>query len=355
MEPFGLRHYLNLNNKLEEIMEKKPVTIKEIAKRLNISISAVSKALHGDKSIGLSTTMKVKALAEELNYEPNQTAIYLQSGKTNTIGVILPHLAESFFPLAISGIEEIAIKNNYVVLLGQSMEDPKREEMLIESMKKHRVDGIIISISKNTTNYDQLKKVKQSIPIVFFDRIPEMKEIHYVACNIVAGTVQAVSYLLQKKHRVIGLVNGPEKFFSSKERLDGYRQALDKNRLKYDPSLVVNCDLSKEGILDAVKELLTNKRKTTAIVAFHDNAAMDIIEYLKSIKKAKEIAVVSFANLPMTVHSVNRPTASVEQYPYIQGLKAMEILTEIITNKNIADESKSAYYKIILESNLIIY
>lgn len=336
-------------------MENKPVTIKEIAKRLNISISAVSKALHGDKSIGLGTTMKVKAMAKELNYEPNQTAIFLQKGKTNTIGVILPHLAESFFPVAISGIEDVAIKNKYVVLLGQSMEDPKREEMLIESMKKHRVDGIIISISKNTFNYDYLKKIKETIPIVFFDRIPDMKEIHYVACDMISGTVQAVSYLLKKRHRIIGLINGPENFFSSKERLDGYRQALDKNRLKYDPSLVVNCDLSKEGIQNAVKELLSNKRKATAIVAFHDNAAMDIIEYLKNIKKAKEIAVVSFANLPMTEHSVYRPAASVEQYPYLQGQKAMEILMDIIANKNSSDESKTAFYKIILDSHLIIY
>jgi LacI family transcriptional regulator len=336
-------------------MDKKPVTIKEIARRLNISVSAVSKALHGDKSIGLGTTLKVKAMAEELNYEPNQTAIFLQKGKTNTIGVIVPHLAESFFPLAISGIEEIAIKNNYVVLLGQSMEDPQREEMLIDSMKKHRVDGLIISISKNTFNYDHLKKIKQTIPIVFFDRIPDMQEIHYVACNMVSGTIQAVSCLLQKKHRVIGLINGPEKFFSSMERLVGYRQALDKNRLKYDPSLVVNCDLSREGILNEVKEMLSNKRNPTAIVAFHDNAAMDIIEYLKSIKKAKEIAVVSFANLPMTVHSVNRPLASVEQYPYIQGQKAMEILMEIIENKNSSEDLKTAYYKIIIESNLIVY
>lgn len=335
-------------------MEKKPVTIKEIAKRLNISVSAVSKALHDDKSIGLRTTMRVKKLAEELNYQPNQTAIFLQKGKTNTIGVILPHLSETFFPQVISGIEDIAIKNNYVVLLGQSNEDAEREMTLMESMKKHRVDGILISISKNTFNYDHLIKLKEAVPTVFFDRIPDMKEIHYVACNMISGTVQAVNFLLEKGHRVIGMINGPEKFYSSKERMNGYRQALDKNRLKYDPSLIINCDLSKEGIRAAVKELLSNKRKVTAMVAFHDNAAMDVVEYLKSIKKDKQVDVVSFANLPMTAHSIFKPIASVEQHPFLQGQKAMEMLLDIIHKRSDDTEQPLAYYKTILDSHLVL-
>ena len=335
-------------------MDKKPVTIKEIARRLNISVSAVSKALHDDQSIGLRTKMRVKAMAEELNYEPNQTAIFLQKGRTNTIGVIVPSLVESFFPQVISGIEEVANKHNYVVLLGQSMEDPEREQMLLETMKKHRVDGILISISKNTFQYDHLKKIKETIPLVFFDRIPDMKEIHYVACNLVSGTVQAMNYLLQHKHRVIGMINGPEKLFSSRERLEGFRQALSKSRLKYDPSLVVNSDLSRESLIRAVQELLASKRKPTALVAFHDNAAIEIIEYLKSIKKDKTIPVVSFANLPMSSHSVFKPAASVEQYPYLQGQKAMEVLIDVLNNKSSNEAANSAFYKIILDSRLVI-
>lgn len=335
-------------------MENKPITIKVIAKKLNISISAVSKALHDDPSIGLRTKMRVKALAKELNYEPNQIAIDLQKGKTNTIGVILPHLSETFFPELISGIENVASENNYVVLFGQSNEDPAKEQMLLESMRRHRVDGIIMSLSKNTFTYDHLVKIKNTIPIVFVDRIPDMKEIHYVACNMVSGTVQLVNYLLDKKHRVIGLINGPEKLFVSQERLDGYRQALAKRRLKYDPYLVINCDLSKEGILHAAKELLANKRKVTSIIAFHDTAAMDTIQYLKSIKKDKHITVVGYANFPMTAHSVYKPAATVEQHPFLQGQKSMSILLEIINKRNAPDQVPPAYYKLILDSNLVI-
>ncbi len=335
-------------------MENKPVTIKVIAKKLNISISAVSKALHDDPSIGLRTKMRVKALANELNYQPNQIAIDLQKGRTNTIGVILPHLSETFFPELISGIEQVASDNDYVVLFGQSNEDPAKEQMLMESMRRHRVDGIIMSLSKNTFTYDHFIKIKDSISIVFVDRIPDMKEIHYVACNMISGTVQLVNFLLEKKHRVIGLINGPEKLFVSKERLDGYRQALVKQRLKYDPSLVINCDLSKEGVLRAAKELLDYKRKVTAVIAFHDTAAMDTIRYLKTIKKDKQITVVGYANFPMTAHSIFKPAATVEQHPYIQGQKAMAILLEIMNKKNAVENTPTAYYKLIVDSNLVI-
>src|SRR5215211_9397817 len=114
-------------------------TIKEIAKTLNISVSTVSRALHDHSSIGLRTKMRVKQLAKELNYEPNQTAIFFQQGKTFTIGVILPELSEAFFSSAISGIEDAAHKANYTVLMGQSHDVVDKEKELINAMKKHRV------------------------------------------------------------------------------------------------------------------------------------------------------------------------------------------------------------------------
>src|SRR5918993_5094132 len=129
-------------------MVDKPTTIKEIAKRLNVSFSTVSRALHDHPNIGLRTKMRVQQLAKELNYEPNQTAIFFQQRKTFTIGVILPELSEAFFSTAINGIEDSAEKNQYTVLLGQSHDSEEREKKIVETMKNHRVDGVIISISK---------------------------------------------------------------------------------------------------------------------------------------------------------------------------------------------------------------
>ncbi len=338
-------------------MEQKPATIKEIAKRLNVSFSTVSRALHDHPNIGLRTKMRVQQLAKELDYQPNQTAIFFQQRKTFTIGVILPELSEAFFSTSISGIEDAAEKNNYTVLLGQSHDNEDREKKIVETMKNHRVDGVIISISKNTVNYEHFESLKKyGIPIVFFDRIPKMTDIHYVACNMISGTIQAVLFLINKGHRVIGMINGPEKLFASQERKDGYIQSMTKSRLKFDPSLVVNSDLTLEGTQIAMEELLRSKRKPTAIVAFNDYVALDAIQFaLKRKKKInKDICFVSFANLPISTYSAYPPLASVEQHPYVQGQKATEILIELMNKSKDETSQTDAYYKIIVDSQLVV-
>lgn len=128
--------------------------------------------------------MRGQQLAKELNYEPNQTAIFFQQRKTYTIGVILPELSEAFFSASISGIEDTAEKNEYTVLLCQSHDSEEREKKIVETMKNHRVDGIIIPIAKNTVNYDHFESLKRyGIPHWFYDRIPKMNEILYVTSN----------------------------------------------------------------------------------------------------------------------------------------------------------------------------
>ena len=339
-------------------MEQKPITIKEIAKRLNISFSTVSRALHDHPNIGLRTKTRVQQLAKELNYEPNQTAIFFQQRKTFTIGVILPELSEAFFSTSINGIEDTAEKNKYTVLLGQSHDSEEREKKILETMKNHRVDGVIISISKNTVNYEHFESLKKfGIPVVFFDRIPKMNDIHYVACNMISGTIQAVLYLIKKGHRVIGMINGPEKLFATQERKDGYMQSMTKSRLKFDPSLVVNSDLTLEGTQLAMEELLSSKRKPTAIITFNDYVALDAIQYAQKRKRKinKDICFVSFANLPVSTYSAFPPLASVEQHPYIQGQKATEILVELMNKSKEETPQNEAFYKIIIESQLILH
>lgn len=270
---------------MRKVVSSGQPTIKEIAKRLNISVSTVSRALHDHHSIGLRTKTRVKELAAELNYERNQTAIYFQQGKTFTIGILLPELSEAFFASAISGIEDTAYSNNYTVLLGQSHDDEAREKQIIQSMKQHRVDGCIVSIGKNTSNYEHFEMLQQArIPVVFFDRIPDLPNMHSVSCNLESGTVQAVDFLLKQGHRVIGMINGPETMVASKERAAGYSRALHKHRLKYDPKLIVNADLTAAGTNEAMQYLLSLKRKVTAIVTFNDYVAMDAVQYASKTK-----------------------------------------------------------------------
>jgi len=335
-------------------MEQKPATIKEIAKQLNISVSTVSRALHDHSSIGLRTKTRVKELAAKLSYERNETAIFFQQRKTFTIGVILPELGEAFFSASISGIEDTAEKNKYTVLIGQSHDNEEREKKIVESMKNHRVDGLIISLAKNTVNYDHFEMLKRyNIPIVFFDRIPKMSNIHYVACNMASGTVEAVNFLFKKGHRVIGMINGPDKLFASQERKQGYIEAVTKSRLKFDPSLVVTSDLTIEGTNKAMEELLTSKRKPTAIVTFNDYVALDAVKYAqqKNRKINKDISFVSYSNLPLSQYTSYPPLASVEQFPYLQGRKATEILLQLLQ----PNADQNAFYKIIIDSKLAVH
>lgn len=331
----------------------KPATIKEIAKKLSVSPSTVSRALHDHPSISAETKIKVKQTAKDLNYEPNERAILFQKGKTFTIGVILPELAESFFSTAISIIEDLAYKKNYTIILAQSHDDEEREKLLVEKMKNHRVDGLIISVGKTTTNFDHFELLNNyKIPVVFFDRVPPLKNIHFVACNIETGSIAAVDYLLKRGHRSIGLINGPTSLIASGQRREGYIKALQKNRLKFDPSLIVDCDLSEEGTKDALEMLMSNSRKPTAIVTFNDYVSVFAIKHAKKLDLIEEnnLEFVSYSNSPMISFMENRPLASIEQFPEIQAQRAIDILFDLLSTEDAEDHF---FYKIIIESELV--
>lgn len=337
-------------------MSLKPATLKEIAKKLNISISTVSRALHDHVSIGITTRQKVKRAAAEMNYEPNQTAVFFQKGKTYTIGVILPELSEAFFSSATTAIEETAYKKNYTVLLAQSHDCEQKEIELVEKMKNHRVDGLLVSLAKTTSTFEHFEKLKKyGIPVVFFDRIPSLANIHSVACNMETGTIEAVNYLLKKGHRAIGMINGPKTLFASGERKEGYIKAIQKNRLKFDNTLIVNCDLTEKDTERCLTELLANKRKVTAIVTFNDYIALFAIKKTRSLNLPanENLEFVSYANLPMINYMEHIPVASVEQFPYLQGQKATDILFELLANKDRNSAKQDAFYNITIESQLV--
>lgn len=336
-------------------MASKLPTIKQIAQQLNLSVSTVSRALHDHPGIGLTTRLKVQKLAKDLKYEPNQTAIFLQKGRTNTIGVILPELSEHFFSAVVSAIEETAYQKNYTVLIAQSHDDADKELALVEKMKNHRVDGLLVSLAKTTRSFDHFENLRRfNIPIVFFDRIPSVPGFHTVSCNIETGTTEAVSYLLKKGHRTIGMINGPENMLASKDRKNGYIQAMSTNRLKFDPSMIVNCDLSEAGTEKALQELLLHKRKVTAIVTFNDYIALFVVTALKKLKQdGRNVELISYGNLPLISYLDHRPVASVEQFPFVQGQKATGILLDLLYSRNNQSNENEAVYNVVIESQLV--
>jgi LacI family transcriptional regulator len=334
---------------------QKPATIKEIAKKLNISVSTVSRALHNHPSIGLRTKMQVQQLAAELNYEPNLAAISFKQGKTMTLGVILPNLGEEFFSIAINGIEDVATKNKYTVLIGQSHDEVEREKLIVDSMRRHRVDGIIVSLSKTTKTYDHFKQLTNyNIPVVFFDRIPDLPEAYTVMCNLENSSVELVDWLVSKGHRQIGFIKGPDSIIQSKHRLQGYQLALRKHRIKPEASFVVNTDLTRKKTQDAIHKLLGLKQRPTAVIAFNDYVALDAIKYARSqgIRINKDIFFVSYANLPITNYLDEPPIASVEQFPYQQAEKATEVLLQLINSKS---KEVAIPQKTVLESKLVVH
>lgn len=336
-------------------MEKIP-TIKEIAKRLKVSTSTVSRALHGHPSIGWVTTMRVNKVAAELNYQRNETAIFFKRRKTFTIGVILPDFSEAFFSSALSGIEDYASKKNYNVFIGQSFENPDKEKLILETMKNHRLDGIIISISKNTTDFEVFNSLKKyNIPFVFFDRVPGMDDIHYSACNLHSGMFQAIDCLVEKGHRNIGLINGPSQLTASKERLDAYKKGLKDNRIAINTELIVSSDLSTEHNYLAMQQLLSLAERPTAIIAFNDYVARDAMALVKTCNLVvnRDISFISFANSPIWSFMDDSPLASIEQFPEKQGVKAAEILFRLIDDRAGEKPLDTVYQHVVIDSSMI--
>lgn len=335
-------------------MEQKPATIKEIARRLNVSVSTVSRALHNHPSIGIRTKTQVRQLAKELKYEPNQAAISFKKGKTMILGVILPSLSEEYFSIAINGIEDVATRNNYTVLIGQSHDDVNREEQITEAMRRQRVDGLIVSLSKTTKSCQHFELLKNyNIPVVFFDRVPDLPWAYTVSCELENSSVAIVDWLAARGHKHIGFIKGPETLIHSKQRLSGYYEGLEKNKLKAEASLVVPTDLSKEKTQDAIHKLLALRNRPTAVIVFNDYVALEAIRYCRKqgLKINKDIYFASYANLPVTNYLDDPPVISVEQFPYQQAEKATDVLLRLIDSKG---EGVGIPHKTILESKVIV-
>lgn len=314
-------------------MDTKLPTIKQIAKQLNVSVSTVSRALANHPRIGLGTKEKVQKLAAELGYEPNTQAIFFKQKRTYIIGVVLPFIREEFFSQAICGIETGALLHNYTILFGQSYDDAEKEKKVVEIMKKQRVDGLIISLSKNTNRYEHLKVFEKSnTPVVYFDRVPDLENTNKVYCDLFTGTIEIVSWLYKNGCRRIAFINGPEKLSASTERLKGYKQGIQKQKLKIDMQLVEQSDLSKESTNAAMKKLLALKNPPDAVISFNDYVHMDAVQYAKQqkVKVNKDILFASYANLPITDYTSHPPKISLEQYPVLQGEKAMEIMIKLL-------------------------
>jgi LacI family transcriptional regulator len=311
-------------------MRKKKVTIHDLARELNIAASTVSRALNNSVRISEVTRKAVTKAAKDLGYQPHRIAAALRNGKSNIIGVIIPTADRNFFGAIVRGIEEIAMKANYQVMICQTYEDPIKEAAAVEVLLNSEVDGILATLSKRTLNFNHFYKAKsKAIPVILFDRSNDDLELSSVVIDDFLGGYKATEHLIQQGcHRIAHFTNF-QKINIYKERLRGYRSALETYGLEYKDELVVESDMQLIDGRLSMEKLLTLSDVPDAIFSSSDLAAMGALQVLKEhkIKVPEQVAIVGFSNEPFTMFS-DPPLSSVDQHCTRMGNTASEIFLE---------------------------
>lgn len=323
---------------------KHAIRLKDIAKKLNMSISTVSKSLNDHPSISKFTRERVKNAASKLNYVANESARNFQLNKRFTIGLILPDLLDLFFVEAINGIEEIVVKNNYNIIIAQSHEDVKKEENIANVMIRNRVDGLIVAVTKHTVDMELFHKFNSvGIPVMFIVREPQNRSFSYVAVNNVEGAFKATNFLIQKGHKRIAHLMGPKTLQISHTRLKGYKLALEENHIPWDPTLVKEVDFSKRETEAAMDELMKLTAPPTAVFTFKNDITLDALKFLKHAYPEKNglIDFTDFGNPPLFEYLEDKPVASINENFYEVGKQAASLLFDMMNNHEQSDEPKN--------------
>jgi len=308
------------------------ITIRDIALKLNISTSTVSRALRGVPEINPKTKQAVLDMAEKLHYEPNVIAQSLRSNKTHVIGVVVPEIAIHFFANVISGIQDKAAEYGYNIMICQSNEHATTEQNNLKTLVGSRVDGLLICLTRETTDFEYLKQLhEQEIPMVFFDRVCEELPVSQVIVDDHDGAFQAVAHLFACGCRRIAHLAGPGNLSISRERLQGYIDALEVFNLPVLDELIVTCPAMKDSAAESTERLLNLPEPPDAIFAVNDPVAIVAAEVMdkKGIVIPDEVALVGFTDEPVGQH-MKPALTTVAQPSYEIGQVAMELFLEQI-------------------------
>lgn len=319
------------------------ITLKELAKRLNLSTATVSRALHDSHEISTETKSRVLAMAKELNYQPNPFASSLRKRVSKTIAVVLPEVADSFFSLAINGIESVALDKGYHVLIYLSHESFEREKAIMNEFKTGRVDGLLISVSQDTTSGKHINEIMDSgVPVVFFDRVCEDVVTTKVITNDYECGRQATLHLADQgcKH-IIYLCINPLLQISS-ERKRGYRAALKERNLPYLDSDILVCEDNLEENTKTLVKLLKKKSRPDGLIASVEKMTTPV--YLAchqlGLKIPEQVKLVGFTNLQAAL--ILQPTlTTITQPAYQMGAEAAQMLFRKIEKKSQRNNSET--------------
>jgi len=315
---------------------KTTVTIADIAEKLNVNRATVSRALKNDSRISEAMRLKVNKLATKLNYRRNNLASALRSGRSYSIGVMIPSAEINFFGRVVHGIESVAAANGYNVLIFQSNESPAFEKKGLEAFKHARVDGILVSLAKNTRDYTHFEDVrKEGTPIVFFDRAIAKSRMGSVVANDFQGGFDATKHLIQQGFKRVAHISGPQHLEIFSNRFAGYKQALKDHQIIYDPTLVYKGDVSIEAGRKGINYFWSLKKKPDALFAVEDFTALGALKELKekNIRVPKDFGVVGFANESFGEH-IAPSLSSFDQQNVLMGKKALELLLDTINERS---------------------
>lgn len=332
-------------------MSSGPVTIKDIARELKISPSTVSRALKNHPDISEETKKAVNDLALRLNYQPNAVALSLKQRRSNTIGIIIPEIVHFFFSSVISGIEDVAYDAGFNVIICQSNERYDREVANARTLLANRVDGILVSVSKETKDFGHLYNIRENeVPLVFYDRTVPGFDADQVIIDDVDAAYRATKHLIENGCKTIAHFAGPQNLLIGQQRKEGYLKALKEAGLEVRPERIIQADNFEKARM-AVIRILEEKIPMDGLFAVNDLTAIGAMQTLqkKGIKIPGEIAIVGFSDGRLS--GITNPTlTSVDQHGYEMGTVATEMLLKRIfsENKNYLFETK------ILNANLIV-
>ena len=333
---------------------RRKVTLKQIAKELDVSISTVSKSLRDSPEISEDTRLKVQAFAKLYNYKPNNIALSLKNKKTKTIGIIIPEIVHHFFATVISGIEQVANECGYNVIVCLSDESFDKEVINMEMLANGSTDGFIMSLSKETQqkkDFHHLQEViNQGMPVVLFDRISNDILCDKVIIDDQLAAYEATNFLISKGLKKIALLTTVDYVSVGKLRTDGYLNVLHDHGIEVDESLIIRIE-DTEHCDEKINELLENK-SVDAILAVNELFAVTAIKLAmsKGIKIPEDLSVVAFTDGIISKYSTPTIT-TISQNGIKMGRKAAEIL---INRLELEDEDDEHYRTEIIETNLII-
>ena len=330
-----------------------------MARELDVSVSTVSKALRDSSDISKETISKIKAFAKQVNYKPNYIAQSLKNQKTKTIGVIIPDIVHHFFTKVIKGIENLANRKGYNIIIGLSNESLSNEIVNMEMLTNGSIDGLIISVSRETMqkqNYYHIDEtLNQGIPIVMFDRIIDKISCDKVTIDDKKSTQNAVDKLIQNGAKKIAIITTKDYMSVGKLRTEGYKIALKQNNIKVDDNLIIEVDdnLLYEDHLESlefqIQKMFNNNPRIDGIFAVNELFATVAMKIAKNIGiNVPDDLQIGFTDGILSRHA-SPPLSTVNQHGESMGEKATNILISRIENK-----STDNYRTHIIQTDLIL-